>query len=225
MNRAVVSAAKSFMNVLFPIHCASCRTPLDTKNIYGVCSICIEKIKPGRIFPQKGPAGASFTKTYSATLYEGVIKDIVHQLKYKNRLGLSRICSDIMVEFARKTPEIFEGISLVTFVPLHSKRQRQRSFNQSRALADGLSRQFGVRLEDTLDKRLFTKYQNELTRDERLTNLIGAFTIKSGVNIAGSKVLLVDDVLTTGSTLDECSRVLTASGANETRCFTLAKGA
>jgi len=225
MKRSIVLAAKSFINVFFPLHCASCRTPLDPENIYGVCPTCIEKIKPGEAFPQKDLAGAYFTKAYSASVYEGVIKNIIHQLKYKNRLGLSRICSDIMVEFARKSPEIFDGISLVTFVPLHSKRQKQRNFNQSKALADGLSGQFGVRLEDTLDKRLSTKYQNELTRKERLTNLKGAFSAKNRSSVSGLKVLLVDDVITTGSTLDECSRVLMTSGAKEVRCFTLAKGA
>ena len=114
----------------------------------------------------------------------------------------------------------------MTFVPLRRKRLSERGFNKSELLARGIAARAGLAAAACLEKSGRTRNQNELPRDERLANLRGAFRPRAGARagLAGKTALLVDDVMTTGATLDECSRALLAAGAREVRCITLARG-
>ncbi|MCM8761068.1 MAG: hypothetical protein NC938_05160 [Candidatus Omnitrophica bacterium] len=115
---------------------------------------------------------------------------------------------------------------MITFVPLHSKKLHERSFNQSEILALKIARACNLPAHSCLEKTSHTKNQNDLTRQERLKNLTDAFRIKasSAHLVRGRRILLIDDVMTTGATLNECSRVLKNGGALEVRCLTLARG-
>jgi competence protein ComFC len=129
-----------------------------------------------------------------------------------------------MIEFVKVNPEIISGIDVITFVPLDKRSLHQRGFNQSKVLASTISKEFGLMLTDTLDKIRLTKHQNTLTRSQRLVNLKDAFRVRDKIAVKGLNILLIDDVLTTGSTLKECSRALLGGGAKSVRCLTLAKG-
>jgi len=113
---------------------------------------------------------------------------------------------------------------VITFVPVGMNRLIKRGFNQSKVLAKHLSDSYGIPMADYIEKAVPTKNQNELSRQDRLRNLKDAFRIRSGTDLSGLTVLIVDDVMTTGTTLNECAITLGKSGAAEVRCLTLARG-
>ncbi|MFH0764002.1 MAG: ComF family protein [Candidatus Omnitrophota bacterium] len=223
MTESVLAIAKNLVNLVYPLRCASCGKGLSPMDESGVCALCIGQVRRN---PKPHLAGQGFDRAYSALLYEGVLKELVHAFKYKRRISLSKLFARLLTEFINNNPEITDNVDLVTFVPLHNSRLRKREFNQSKLLASRISDEFKIPLADTLDKVKATRSQFELSRTERLVNLGGAFRIRRGGDtVRGKSVLLVDDVLTTGATLDRCARVLKAAGAVEVRCLTLARGA
>ncbi|OGW82803.1 MAG: hypothetical protein A2987_01035 [Omnitrophica bacterium RIFCSPLOWO2_01_FULL_45_10] len=241
MKAAFTALSKNLLNIIFPLRCAACKKDLDAMNDFGVCDSCAARIRRlprpycercGRSIQSADKVCGECRKTshyfnaaYSACLYEGVLKELIHLFKYKGRYALINILSTNMIEFARELrDELLEGVGAITFVPLQDARLRERGFNQSKVLALSLSKEFGITLLDTLKKTRPTMRQNELSRSERLVNLEDAFKIKGGIDFASLKVLLIDDVMTTGATLDECSKALISAGAKEIRCLTLARG-
>lgn len=165
-----------------------------------------------------------FDRAYSACLYEGALKEFIHRFKYDSALSLACVLSNIMAGYIAQNPETVDGIDILTYVPLGNNRLRQRGYNQSRILADNLSRKIGIPVWHVLVKSVPTRRQNELSREERLVNVEGAFAIRSGVDVEGLRILLIDDVMTTGATLSECARALKDAGAESVRCLTLARG-
>ncbi len=168
-----------------------------------------------------------FSSAYSACLYEGSLKELIHKYKYNNRRMLSDTFAGIMLDFIKENPDAVEGIDAITFVPLHRKRALARGFNQSELLASLIGKALGIPLTGCLEKTRLTKNQNELSREDRLINLKGAFRMKRNIEtdiVEGSDILIIDDVMTTGTTLNEMSRVLMNRGASRVRCLTLARG-
>jgi competence protein ComFC len=219
--RAVKTIVKSFVNLLYPLHCLGCAEALEAMNEFHLCDDCIASIKynampPFQLEPPKVLA-------YSACLYEGILKELIHRFKYKGGTVLSKIFSRIMTDYVNENPEIADA-DLITTVPLHKKRLEMRGFNQSLLLAAGMTKALNLPLTNTLKKIRKTKYQNELLKNERHINLKGAFAPLDKIHMAGKRVLLIDDVMTTGATLTECARALFEGGAKEVRCFTLARG-
>jgi len=237
----IANIAANFINLVYPLHCASCSKPLDPENASGVCEFCLTQIKPNPE-PQCGICGRAidtglelcddcriskpcFSKADSAFLYEGVIKELVHKFKYNGKISLARTLSGLIGDFLKSDDELMAGIDNIAFVPLENGRLRKRGFNQSRMLALAISKRYGIPLSDCLEKKKHTRHQNELSRDERLVNLNGAFGVKdNATGLTGKYVLLLDDVMTTGATLNECAKALLTAGAKEVRCLTLARG-
>lgn len=160
---------------------------------------------------------------YSACLYEGTLKELIHKFKYNGRTALVNIFARLMLEYIKENPEILDA-DIITAVPLHKTRLKEREFNQSLLLANKISEGYNIPLEHALEKTVRTKYQNELTRIERQTNIKNAFKSRQDAGINGKKVLLIDDVMTTGATLNECACALIAGGAKKVTCLTLARG-
>lgn len=221
MTQSILAIAKNFVNLVYPIRCASCGKGSDAVEEFGVCGFCIRQVRRN---PKPPLAKQGFDKAYSALLYEDILKELIHAFKYKRRISLSKLFARFLTEFIDDNPDITANVDLVTFVPLHSGRLREREFNQSKLLASKISDRFKIPLADTLDKTKATRNQNELSRSERLVNLGGAFKIRRAAHVIEKSVLIVDDVMTTGATLSECARVLKAAGAIEVRCLTLARG-
>lgn len=237
---AIASLAKNFINLIYPLHCASCRRPLDPEDDGAVCVHCIGLInRPpapyciycGRPVDTAGCAcddclkkKPAFSKAYSVSLYEGIIKDLILQLKYQGKLALSVSLSGLVSDFLYDNPDILEGVNMVTFVPMKTSRIIKRGFNQSKILAKHLSDSYGIPMADCIEKVAATRNQNELSREDRLSNLKNAFRKSGTTNLAGKTVLIIDDVMTTGATLNECSLALIRAGAADVRCLTLARG-
>jgi ComF family protein len=109
-------------------------------------------------------------------------------------------------------------------VPLHPARQREREFNQAEVLASLAGARLGVPVDDCLERTRYTLTQTHFHRDERFENLEGAFALRRGAEVTGRDLVLVDDVLTTGSTADACARVLREAGASSVVVITVARG-
>ena len=153
------------------------------------------------------------------------MKELVHKFKYNGKISLAATLSGLIGDFLRGNDELVAGIDSITFVPLESGRLRKRGFNQSKILAVEISRRYAIPIVDCLEKKNLTRHQNELSRDDRLVNLSGAFRVKNNAGtIKGAAMLLLDDVMTTGATLNECAKALLSAGAKEVRCLTLARG-
>ena len=127
---------------------------------------------------------------------------------------------------ARGCGEFLQGCDadLIIPVPLHPKRLRWRGFNQALLLARQLSRAYGIATDPFVLRRIKeTPPQTQLNEEERRRNVRGAFALAPGRSLKGKKVLLVDDVYTSGATVNECSRTLTTSGAEQVCVVTLAR--
>lgn len=148
--------------------------------------------------------------------YEGVGEELVHALKYRGyQPVVRRVMGPLMARAVAG-----ERYDAVVFVPLHRTRLLERGFNQAELMARDVAQSIGAPLSDTLRPVRRTRDQVELTAGERKENVAGAFATRGP--LAG-RVLLVDDVLTTGATLDECAGVLKRAGATEVHALTLCR--
>lgn len=240
MGNTMALIAKSFVDLVYPRRCANCGRDTAIHNKLCLCGSCAGDIRRnprphcrtcGRPVDTAGAVCGEcrktkfyFTRAYSAYLYDGAFKEVIHLFKYKSRISLSGHLGMLMIEFIREEPGILKDIDIITVVPLDNRRLRDRGFNQSKALASRIAEEFAVPLADMLEKAVRTRHQNELSRDERLRNLDGAFRIRRDAAVRGLNILLIDDVMTTGSTLNECSKILIEAGAGSVRCLTLARG-
>jgi ComF family protein len=149
--------------------------------------------------------------------------EAIHRLKYKKKTLLSRPLSAL----ARETFFRFWGvdtIDLIVPVPLHVKRLRERGFNQAHLLVIRWAKREGIPLDGlTLYRGRWTEPQTTLSRTERQKNMKGAFLLRHKERIKGRRILLVDDVYTTGTTVNECARVLIKAGAEFVDVLTLAR--
>ena len=149
--------------------------------------------------------------------YTGPLRAVIHALKYDGRRSLARPLAALMRE---RGAALLDGAACVVPVPLHPSRRRHRGFNQSADLA----RHLGLPVVDALRRVRATATQADLPAAQRHRNVRGAFTVtRAGRTLAGVTVLLVDDVSTTGATLDACASALKAAGVVEVRALTAAR--
>jgi ComF family protein len=140
---------------------------------------------------------------------------MIHLLKYGKRPSLAKRLGRMMSILVLRDP-LLSRAELVVPVPLHSARQRERGYNQSELLASALAESLGIRLvKNALVRRKNTKSQTGLTPEQRMRNVADAFEVKKPDTLKGKKVLLVDDVMTTGSTLRFCAEALLGAGADK----------
>jgi len=170
----------------------------------------------------------------SSSTFEGALKELIHHFKYRGKDYLSDELSLFLLRTWEKHSELQES-EVVLPVPLHSGRLRERGYNQSLLLAKkfvSLVQESGrpsfgigriVVLQDILVRVKKSASQTELSREERIRNVESLFRVKDPTAIYEKKVLLIDDVCTTGSTLNECSKILKEAGAKEILGLTLAR--
>jgi ComF family protein len=153
-----------------------------------------------------------FDAGFAVYLYEDSVRKAIHRFKYGGKGGYAEFFGRAMALFAdyANVPEV----DFVCPVPIHSSRYHDRGYNQSELLARVYAEQRGERLEVLLKRAVNTKPQSGLKAKERAENIKNAFALSDNVtDIKGKSVLLIDDIFTTGSTADECTRVLKKNGA------------
>lgn len=223
--------------VLDPL-CAACARPLDEPTRGPVCQSCWQSIQPftpplcnvcGDPLPSWRTLGVDFgtcprcrhadhAVSHSRAIgdYDGPLRAILHALKYDGRRSLATPLGRLMTESGAN---ILAGADVVVPVPLHRSRKRARGFNQAAEIA----RHLPLPVADALKRTRATVSQTDLPADARHANVRNAFAVRRRINVIGRVVVLVDDVSTTGATLDACARVLLDAGAREVRALTAAR--
>lgn len=213
---------------LFPAVCSFCRSRLDASPVPYLCAGC------GRPFASPHTLNASpehlcgsclkdpphFDQTLAAGLFEGPLREAVHLYKYRPARSLGRPLASWMTAQVR----MISGLDQVMPVPLHRRRLRQRGFNQALLLANVVADAFALRLVyDNLHRVRNTRPQVELSGEERSWNVRDAFRLDRPAEVEGDRILLVDDVFTSGATMNECARILKEAGQEHVIAFTLAR--
>ncbi len=223
------SAFRLALDVALPPLCPSCREPVGDN---GLCADCWSKISliappycerlgiPFAYDPGSGVLSMeaianppAYHRARAAARYDDVSRTLVHALKYGDRLDLAPTMGHWM---ARAGRELLAGADALVPVPLHWRRLWIRRFNQSALLAKTISAESGIAVAETVLRRIkATAQQVGLSQTERLTNVQGAFRVpqESKAEILGKRLVLVDDVLTSGATADACARALLRGGA------------
>jgi competence protein ComFC len=165
-----------------------------------------------------------FCSARSAVVARGTVLEAIHRYKYRRHLWFEPFLAGLFLREA--VPALRDGNwDLVAPVPLHPLKQREREFNQAARLARHLSDALEIPVNQKLLRRVMpTATQTRLTRLERAANMRGAFAVRPGAGLDGERVVLVDDVFTTGATTSACARALLDAGAGDVCVWTVARG-
>ncbi len=236
--------AEAGLTFLYPDVCQVCRDKRATATEGYVCSECWRNVRfvvppicdrcglpfEGEIFDRFECANCreldlSFSTARSAVAAKGMVLDIIHRWKYGRALWFEPFLANLLIREA--APALAEGVwQGIVPVPLHPGKQAEREFNQADHLARHLSVATQIPLRDGWLRRINpTLTQTRLTRAERAKNMAGAFAAAvDPAEIRGKRLIVVDDVLTTGATTSACAAVLRACGAEEVCVWTVARG-
>src|SRR6478609_3429606 len=206
--------------------CDQCETKV-TRIVAPFCQTCSEPFE-GSITGAFSCANCAHRTIYfdaavAAYRGRGIVRDVIHEFKYNRQIHLRHLVAR-WLRAALDDERLRDcHFDVIVPVPLHPARQRERGFNQASLLAELLSAQTSIPCRHLLKRIRYTTTQTALDRSERMENLHNAFRLRKNVDVRGLQVLLIDDVLTTGSTLSECARVLKRAGAESVHAATAAR--
>ncbi len=238
MNRVL----KGLADLVFPPRCIACGNLVTGNEANPFCRSCLSRVhfiqsplcmrcgvpfavEEGRdhLCGDCVTSKAHFTVARAAGRYEEVLLDAIHRFKYQGKIHVGEVLGQFMAAYEYSSFRIVDYTMLVP-VPLHRKRLRERGFNQSVILAREVAKRHSLPMNfAVLRRKEWTEPQVTLGKDDRGANVRGAFEVTDSERIRDEKILLVDDVYTTGSTVKECSRVLKRGGAAEVAVLTLAR--
>lgn len=221
-----------FVDYIFPSKCVNCGVPIPFSQnclcdpcinkivfVKEKCDICSGNVIDGRCiicFDRK----LFISKNITLAEYSGVMKEILHNFKFKKRKRL-------FIHLARfaynqvKKQEV--TIDIITAVPMSRSKRWNRGFNQSELIAKGLAKKMNKKYKQLLTERIRSGTQKKLKFIDRFLNILDRFKVKNASLVKGKRILIIDDVFTTGATINECARVLRIGGAKEVLAFTVAR--
>jgi ComF family protein len=241
--RTLRALSATFLDLLFPRRCAGCEEKWLLSAAGHWCPDCVAALpwiqsplcpQCGAPFPDSPACGDhlcadclaaafSFDWARSAAIFTGPVRDRIHDLKFGGKLHWAPALADLLVQALERTDPLPTSDVLIP-VPLHRRRLRARGFNQAAAVARHLARHILVPVRHgVLRRSRWTDPQTRLGRAARLDNVRGAFDVAAPAAVEGRAVLLVDDVFTTGTTLNACAAVLKAAGARWVGALTVAR--
>ena len=220
------------VDLFFPSVCIYCEKPIKYDD-YNLCNNCLnsieyieEKCERCSGILDKGKCTICSNREFfikrniSIAEYTGVLKELLHNLKFNKKRRLYKRLSEIAY------PEIKENdfeLDLLTSVPMNKSNEWERGFNQSELISKELSLRLGLPYKKLLKENRNSTAQKELGYRGRFINVLNKYEVKDRSYVQGKKILIVDDVLTTGATINECARVLLKSGAVEINSLTIAR--
>ena len=231
----------TLVELLYPSNCVGCGYPQDvgallcdkckatSPRIQAPFCRCCSRPFDGLITQEfacpncedRAPAFECAVSVYQA---KGVLRDLIHRFKYGRQFYLRRVLAGYLAEAMQDSRMQAVPVDALVPVPLHPTRLRERGFNQADALAETLSSRTHLPILRCIERRRYTSTQTRFDRFERMQNLRNAFAMRKNSDVRGKHLVLLDDVLTTGSTLHECALVLRTAGAGSVRAITLARG-
>jgi ComF family protein len=234
-------AALGAMSLVYPPSCEACGAGVEHgQYLCGLCAARAARINPpycevcsepfhGAItgtFTCQNCVGRNFHFTCAVAPYRstGVVRDFIHRFKYFREFHLRHPLAHWAAEALQDERMIELQVDALVPVPLFRARERDREFNQATELARLIAARSGIPMRDCLKRIRNTTSQLTYDRGGRMENLRNAFKMRQNADVRGLHLVLVDDVLTTGSTLDECARVLLSGGAASVRAITVARG-
>lgn len=239
-----VSAAGPWLEALtglfYPAHCSVCDRAVGARElICERCSTGVRRVESPRCGTCSHPFDGMvdelecpncrghafhFDSGVAVMRCVGPVRDLMHRFKYGRERALRRLLGSWLAE-ALDDPRL-AGVEpdMLVPVPLHPTRERERQFNQAQELAEWVTRLRGVPTVGALRRRRYTVTQTRFDRKRRMQNLRDAFEVSQNARVTDRHILLVDDILTTGSTLDECARVLVEAGAASVNAIAVARG-
>jgi ComF family protein len=207
------------LDLLFPPKCPLCGKLVAKNGI--LCRDC-----QGELPRAKSAAtvlcGSHILRCATAFFYEGKLREGFLRYKFQGKREYAHLFGAFLTQAAAE--QLDGDWELVTWAPLSKKRLRKRGYDQAKLLAEQVSKAFQIPLVSTLEKIRDTKAQSTLSAEQRAENVKNVYRLAKGCSVAGKRILLVDDILTTGSTLSACAKVLLENGAEQVDCVTLARG-
>lgn len=206
------------LDLLFPSRCVFCRQFLPP-GPPRICERCNETLP--RTSDGGRRRGDFFSECVSALYYEGVVREAIHRYKFEGAQAYAPVFGELLAECIY---EDLEGeYDILSWVPLDPGRRRKRGYDQAELLARSAGRRLLREPTPVLKKKRGVQPQSKTGEPEkRRANIAGAYTVTDPETVRGKRLLLIDDIVTTGSTLSECAKTLLLAGAEDVRCATLA---
>lgn len=230
MPTKIASFWEDFIDILYPRVCASCHDLLVGTE-YELCTRCLltlprlqtdgmigSHVRDKFIGYQQVVSVQSFLEYQSG----GKVQRLLHALKYRGDEALGGLMGRLCAEEWSSQGKIPQADVLVP-VPLHPRKLRERGYNQSEAFARGFSEISGIQVDTgLLSREIYTLSQTGKSKAERIASMQGVFCVRTGVDVSALRIILMDDVLTTGATLEACIAVLIEAGCRELHIITIA---
>ena len=227
------------LNLVLPNHCLACEEALsDEPYLCGFCSDQVSVINGPRCKECGKPVGEfstrenrcaeckrhplQFSQASAPLPYSTVTRDLLLKLKFERKPLIADFFADFLAQHFASMSWLVK-VDVVVPVPMHWFKHLVRSYNQAGLLANNMASQFGMPVSNALKKTRHTQPQVRLARSARLKNVEHSIAVKKPADIRGKIVLLIDDVMTTGTTCSECARVLYEAGAEEVFALTVAR--
>lgn len=236
LDNMISGKAKKHINglcqLIFPASCVCCGRSLVESERH-ICTYCINDLPKTHYHRQKNNPlerkfygkGIAIEGVWAYYFFNkgGKARKLIHQFKYEGKKEIGFMIGRWYgYELKRQVPKLpFDSI---VPVPLHKKKLYHRGFNQSKVFGDGLAVELQLPVEELLEKKLDISSQTAKTRLDRWINSRSAYTLNPASEIKGKRILLIDDILTTGSTLEACARVLLEHGAKRIHILVMAAG-
>ena len=214
-----MSVFSAFLDILFPPRCVFCRRLLGREE-KEICADCAKNLP----FTQDGgkQTGDFFSVCVAPLYYDGCVRDSILRFKFKDASGYSKTYSKLLADCIRTN--LAGCYDLISWVPLSGKRLKERGYDQSMLLALAAALELDDVAVSTLEKIKDVDRQSTAgSAEKRRANISGAYAAADPELIAGKRILLIDDIITTGSTLSECARTLLDAGAAEVLCAAVAR--
>ncbi len=213
---------EKFLNLIFPNVCGFCNK-IDKNSLCENCELKLAKYRINGIKDYTKDNKKYFNYLYSALKYENEVREKIIKYKFNENSYLYKTFAKIIIK-DKKVYGFLKLYDIIIPVPMHKLKKSVRGYNQSELVANEIAKQMELPFEkNVLIKTKNTKVQSTLTKTQRIENVKNAFFVTDTTKVKDKKVVLIDDIYTTGCTVNECSKVLKQAGAREICVVTIAK--
>ncbi len=234
----LIRGKEAVLDLLFPLRCVECGNEGDlwcaacrglVRVVPPLCVRCglwtlaRSRVRPGRTCPSCQPHSSIYAYVSPYRYDTPAVRELIHRMKYQRVRSIALLFGALLTDACVRTGISLSDMSYIVPIPLHPARERVRGFNQSQLIAEEVRRRAGLAVRsDLLTRVRRTLPQVECSGEERLANVRDAFAVVNPLAVRDATILLLDDVKTTGATLEEAARVLKEAGAKRVWAMTVA---